>query len=222
MKKFFGNSISTCALLAVFASSCWATPITVHMSGKVTQQERFLPGVPPGTPWTINITFDVLHVAKIREIPSYNATYYVNLLSGEYSLGAGTSPLDDLWIVVFDNSVGGGDEVDFSPGYQQMTQLVVGLNDTSGHAITSLAFPDISFLTLSAFDNRLAHFDEDSPLVSGRPGGSYRQATVDFLSVTNVVSEPSSLTLSLAALLSIPALSPRGSVGRTKTQNTHT
>jgi hypothetical protein len=191
------------ALTFVVVASCAAAATAIQIDGAVTQAERFVPGVPPGTSWNMNLVYDDTRVVRVRQLPGYNATYHVPLVSGEYRIGGNSSPLDDLTLVVFDNSVAGGDEIDLYPGFHGLTQLTVGLFDSSGHTLTDLAFPKMSALTLASFTNQIVSFDEDSPLVGGTPGGSYNQATVTSFSATSVVPEPPGSSLAAIALLSL-------------------
>lgn len=173
---------------------CAASLVRLDLQGVITQPQSFVPGAAPGTAWSMSVTFDESAVANVRQIPGYNSTYSVLLMSGLYRLGGSTSSLDHFWITIFDNSVGGGDELNFTGNFGGQDQLTVTLNDPSGRSLTGLGLPDFRSISLADIETRFVRFNEASPLVSGLVGGSYRQGSVDSLTATSI-PEPSSLAL---------------------------
>jgi hypothetical protein len=200
MRTQLANRIAIGALFAIgFLQPCAAALVTLDFQGVTTQPQQFSPGVAPGTSWTMSLTFDESGVRSVRQIPGYNATFNVALTSSRYTLGGRANSLDELWITAFDNSVGGGDELNFYGDFGGRDHLVVALGDSSGRAVSGLGRPDFRALKTTDFGTRFVSFNEVSPLVSGIAGGSYRQGTVDSLTVT-AVPAPASLPLLVAGL----------------------
>lgn len=206
------------AAFAAFASvlacaAAMAAPITISFSGAITQSATFIPGYAPGTSWSLSVSLDTDDIQFVSAIPGSNARYRTPLISGQYNIDGGSATVDELWFTVFNNLPGGADEIDFDVVGSGFSQLLVAMIDSSGNYWSGSGMPNLAAIDLSLFTDGFVRFDEDSPLISGINGGSYRHGTVTALTSRRAVPEPSVFALLILGLSGLMATRSFGRAG---------